>query len=226
MSTNALRFKIATEEWEIEQIHQLNYRTFVEEIPQHQPAEQPRLVDKFHEENTYLICLASDRVVGMVAARGKRPFSLDQKLPNLDDHLPPGRRPCEVRLLAVEKEFRNSQVFRGLITLMWQYGTERGYNMAIISGTTRQQKLYRHLGFVPFGPLVGKGEAMFQPMFLTLERFEKAVEEIFLYTVSRPPTVEERTDALAELKTASSLKEGLEDLLWTMLNTREFQFNH
>jgi aspartate aminotransferase-like enzyme len=186
MSTNALRFKIATEEWEIEQIHQLNYRTFVEEIPQHQPAEQPRLVDKFHEENTYLICLASDRVVGMVAARGKRPFSLDQKLPNLDDHLPPGRRPCEVRLLAVEKEFRNSQVFRGLITLMWQYGTERGYNMAIISGTTRQQKLYRHLGFVPFGPLVGKGEAMFQPMFLTLERFEKAVEEILQVPVTTP----------------------------------------
>ena len=179
MSTSPLQFKIATEEWEFEQIHELNYRTFVEEIPQHQPAEQPRLVDKFHEENTYLICLAGGRVVGMVAARGRRPFSLDQKLPNLDSFLPPGRRPCEVRLLAVEKEFRNSQVFRGIISLMWQYGTERGYNMAIISGTTRQQKLYRHLGFVPFGPLVGKGEAMFQPMYLTLERFEKKAEEFF-----------------------------------------------
>ena len=60
MSTSALQFKIATEEWEFEQIHELNYRTFVEEIPQHQPAEQPRLVDKFHEENTYLICLAGE----------------------------------------------------------------------------------------------------------------------------------------------------------------------
>ena len=180
------QLKIATEDWEFEAIHRLNYRTFVEEIPQHQPAEQPRLVDKFHDENTYLICLAGDRLVGMVAARGQRPFSLDQKLPNLDTHLPPGRRPCEVRLLSVEKEFRNSQVFRGLITLMWQYGTERGFNMAIISGTTRQQKLYRHLGFVPFGPLVGKGEAMFQPMYLTLERFEKAVEEILQVPVNTP----------------------------------------
>ncbi len=186
MSTSPLQFKIATEEWEFEQIHELNYRTFVEEIPQHQPAEQPRLVDKFHEENTYLICLAGGRVVGMVAARGRRPFSLDQKLPNLDSYLPPGRRPCEVRLLAVEKEFRNSQVFRGIISLMWQYGTERGYNMAIISGTTRQQKLYRHLGFVPFGPLVGKGEAMFQPMYLTLEQFEKMAEEFFRLPASVP----------------------------------------
>ncbi|MGA2544443.1 MAG: aminotransferase class V-fold PLP-dependent enzyme [Verrucomicrobiota bacterium] len=186
MSTSALQFKIATEEWEFEQIHELNYRTFVEEIPQHQPAEQPRLVDKFHEENTYLICVAGNRVVGMLAARGRRPFSLDQKLPNLDSFLPAGRRPCEVRLLAVEKDFRNSQVFRGIISLMWQYGTERGYNMAIISGTTRQQKLYRHLGFVPFGPLVGKGEAMFQPMYLTLEGFERKAEEFFSMPVNLP----------------------------------------
>jgi aspartate aminotransferase-like enzyme len=179
MSTSTLRFKIATEDWEIEQIHQLNYRTFVEEIPQHQPAETPRLVDKFHNENTYLICLSGNEVVGMVAARGKRPFSLDQKLPNLDSYLPPGRRACEIRLLAVKKEFRHSQVFRGIIALMWQFGAEHGYNMGIISGTTRQQKLYRHLGFVPFGPVVGKGDAMFQPMYLTLEGFERKAEEFF-----------------------------------------------
>jgi aspartate aminotransferase-like enzyme len=186
MSASALRFKIATEDWEIEQVHQLNYHTFVEEIPQHQPAETPRLVDKFHHENTYLICLSGNQVVGMVAARGRRPFSLDQKLPDLDSFLPPGRRPCEIRLLAVQKEFRNSQVFRGIIALMWQYGTERGYNMAIISGTTRQQKLYRHLGFVPFGPLVGKGDAMFQPMFLTLEGFERKAEEFFRVPLRSP----------------------------------------
>jgi aspartate aminotransferase-like enzyme len=43
--------------------------------------------------------------------------------------------------------------------------------MAIISGTTRQQRLYKHLGFVPFGPITGSGEAQFQPMYLTLEKF-------------------------------------------------------
>jgi aspartate aminotransferase-like enzyme len=177
MSTRSLQFKVASEGWEFEQIHQLNYRTFVEEIPQHQPSSTPRLVDKFHNENTYLICLANKRVVGMIAARGRRPFSLDQKLPNLDSHLPPGRRTCEIRLLSVEKDFRNGQVFRGLTALMWQFGLEHGYDLAIISGTTRQQRLYRHLGFVPFGPLLGSGEAVFQPMYLTLEIFEKQAEE-------------------------------------------------
>jgi aspartate aminotransferase-like enzyme len=185
MSTKALQFKVASQDWEFEQIHQLNYRTFVEEIPQHQPSGTPRLVDKFHHENTYLICLSNERIVGMIAARGRRPFSLDQKLPNLDSYLPPGRRTCEIRLLSVEKEFRNSQVFRGLTALMWQYGLEHGYDLAVISGTTRQQKLYRHLGFVPFGPLLGSGEATFQPMYLTLENFEKQAEEFLREPIRR-----------------------------------------
>jgi aspartate aminotransferase-like enzyme len=185
MSTHSLQFKVATEEWEIEQVHELNYRTFVEEIPQHQASSTPRLVDKFHAENTYLVCLCGAQVVGMVAARGRRPFSLDQKLPNLDSYLPPGRRACEIRLLSVEKEFHNGQVFRGLTALMWQFGTEHGYDLGVISGTTRQQRLYRHLGFVPFGPQVGKGEATFQPMYLTLEKFEKQAE-VFLRQPLRP----------------------------------------
>jgi aspartate aminotransferase-like enzyme len=185
MSLHSLQFKVATEEWELEQVHELNYRTFVEEIPQHQSTSTPRLVDKFHAENTYLVCLRGNQVVGMVAARGRRPFSLDQKLPNLDAYLPPGRRACEIRLLSVQKEFRNGQVFRGLTALMWQFGTEHGYDLGVISGTTRQQRLYRHLGFVPFGPQVGKGDAMFQPMYLTLEKFEKQAE-IFLRQPLRP----------------------------------------
>ncbi|QEH39179.1 hypothetical protein OJF2_77910 [Aquisphaera giovannonii] len=54
----------------------------------------------------------------------------------------------------------------------------------------------------------------------------KAVEELFLCTVSRPPTAEETKEAVADIAAAGSPKEGLEDLLWTLLNTREFQFNH
>ena len=62
----SLRFKIANEEWEFEAIHRLNYKTFVEEIPQHARNPEQRLVDKLHAENTYAICLSGDRLVGMV----------------------------------------------------------------------------------------------------------------------------------------------------------------
>src|SRR5689334_6483758 len=96
-SEQNLTFKIASEEWEFEAVHALNYKTFVEEIPQHQQSGERRLVDKFHGENTYVICLEGTRLVGMLAMRANRPFSLDSKLPNLDSHLPAGRKVLEVR---------------------------------------------------------------------------------------------------------------------------------
>lgn len=168
---SSLKFKIASEDWEFEAIHRLNYKTFVEEIPQHEHNPEQRLVDKFHAENTYAICLQGDRLVGMVTGRGARPFSLDKKVPDLDSHLPAGHKVLEVRLLSVEKDFRNGFVFSKLVGLLAQHFKDMGFDLAIISGTTRQQRLYKHLGFVPFGPLVGSGEAQFQPMYLTLEKF-------------------------------------------------------
>jgi len=64
-----------------------------------------------------------------------------------------------------------------LLALLWQHGVEKGYDLAIISGTMRQLRLYQHLGFVPFGPLVGTGDAQFQPMYVTLETFEVTARE-------------------------------------------------
>ncbi len=54
----------------------------------------------------------------------------------------------------------------------------------------------------------------------------RAVEELFLCTLSRLPTAAESREAIAEIQAAPSPKEGFEDMLWTLLNTREFQFNH
>lgn len=177
MSTPArLEFRIASTDAEFEQIHSLNYRTFVEEIPQHAPSAGRRLVDKFHSENTYLVALVDGAVAGMLAVRDRRPFSLDQKLPDLDRYLPPGRKICELRLLAIDaaqRRERGGKILQGLLELLRRHGREKGYNLAIVSGTTRQLKLYRHIGFEPFGPLVGTAEASFQPMSVTLEVFQE-----------------------------------------------------
>ena len=170
-SQQPLKFKIANEDWEFELVHRLNYKTFVEEIPQHKPGPNQRLVDKFHSENTYIIAMDGRTLAGMIVFRSNRPFSLDRKIANLDSYLPPGRTVCEVRLLAVERAYRTGWVFRGLAEFLAQYGLAQGYDLAVISGTTRQLKLYQHLGFKPFGPTVGEAGAEFQPMYLTLEAF-------------------------------------------------------
>ncbi len=166
-----LTFKVATEPWEMEAIHRLNYRTFVEEIPQHDHNDEGRLVDKFHDTNTYIICVSGGVLAGMAAIRFGRPFSLDGKLPDLDAHLPPGRKWCEIRLLAVEKKFRGSALTAGLLRLIASEAAARGIDAGVISATTRQLKLYRHLGFEPFGPLVGREGAWFQPMHSSMEKF-------------------------------------------------------
>ena len=184
-SRTPLVFKFASEDWEFEEIHRLNYKTFVEEIPQHKASPTHRLVDKFHAENAYLICLCGKKLAGMLAVRANRPFSLDQKLENLDSYLPTGRKVCEIRLLAVERKFRGAQVLQGILALLWQHGVEKGYDLAIISGTPRQFRLYQHLGFVPFGPIVGSGEAQFQPMYVTLETFESTAREFLRSSPSR-----------------------------------------
>jgi GNAT superfamily N-acetyltransferase len=166
-----LRCKIADTEAEFEAIHRLNYRTFVEEIPQHPVNAERRLVDRFHAQNTYLVCLADSRLVGMLALRSERPFSLDGKLPGLDAYLPPQGRTGEVRLLAIEPEWRGTAVLAGLARLLEQECFARDLVMLIVSATTRQRRLYRHFGFEPFGPLVGREGAWFQPMRLRRERF-------------------------------------------------------
>ncbi len=166
-------FKIATEPWEFEAVHALNYKTFVEEIPQHDPNHDRKLVDKFHEENTYIICANEETrtLAGMIAYRDQRPFSLDQKLENLDSYLPAGCALCEIRLLAVEEEFRYTRISQGLIAQLVEHAIDCGREIFVISGTLRQIKLYKYLGFVPFGPLVGSEDAQYQPMYGTVDDY-------------------------------------------------------
>lgn len=179
---DALRFKLATEPAELEGIHRLNYRTFVEEIPQHPPNPERRLVDRFHEENVYAVCLDGDEVVGMICGRCARPFSLDGKLADLDRHLPPHQRVVEVRLLAVEPRWRQRAVFARLAGTLAAHFRAQGCDLAIVSGALRQLPLYRHLGFRPFGPQVGTPQAPYQPMAMTLADY--AVQSAHLETLA------------------------------------------
>ena len=189
-------FKIADQPWEIEAIHRLNHRTFAEEIPQHDAREDGTLVDKFHDENIYAVCLAGDELAGMVALRVQRPFSLDAKIPDLDSHLPPGRRWCEIRLLAVEKKHRGTAVTVGLLKTVTKEGVSRGCDAVVISAATLQLKLYKHMGFVPFGPLVGREGAYYQPMSLSMEQLMAEAPIILQDSLATVPQVEKPVNFL------------------------------
>jgi len=141
-----LIFKIARSDEEMNQIHRLNYRTFVEEIPQHPPSETEMRVDPFHHENTYLICIKDKEVIGMIAVRDKRPFSLDKKIGSVEDHLPfEVKFLCEIRLLAVEAKNRNGRVFLGLSQLLAKFCLKQGYDAAVMSGRLGKQNYINSL---------------------------------------------------------------------------------
>ncbi|MFT4513828.1 MAG: aspartate aminotransferase-like enzyme [Planctomycetota bacterium] len=176
--TNALTFEVAGPSDE-DRICALNYQMFVEEIPQHPPNEAKRLVDQFHDQNTYLVARDGEEIIGMVAMRAERPFSLDAKIDNLDAYLPPHNRICEVRLLGVQAGRRRGPVFAGLLDMIMQIGQQRGYDLAVVSGTTRQLRLYEHMGFIAFGPEVGSKDARYQPMYIAMSAFERDSKAAF-----------------------------------------------
>jgi ribosomal protein S18 acetylase RimI-like enzyme len=159
--------KFADSEDEFDQIFALNYHTFVEEIPQHETNTVKKLKDKFHENNTYVICKDGELIAGMIACCGQRPFSLDAKVEQLDSYLPPHQKAYEIRLLAVKEEYRHTGVATLLLQAMMKYLLKNNVDLAVISGTTRQLAMYEKIGFRPFYKLVGKPGAYYQPMYIT-----------------------------------------------------------
>jgi Protein of unknown function (DUF1549)/Protein of unknown function (DUF1553) len=55
---------------------------------------------------------------------------------------------------------------------------------------------------------------------------QQALDRLFVRCLSRFPTDTERQELLASIEGAPNLKEGLEDVFWAVLNSREFVFNH
>lgn len=54
----------------------------------------------------------------------------------------------------------------------------------------------------------------------------KLIEELYLSTLSRRPQADELERALAYVRQAESHKTGMQDVLWSLLNLREFVFIH
>jgi len=55
---------------------------------------------------------------------------------------------------------------------------------------------------------------------------QKLVEELYLSVLTRLPSADELSKSLAYVKSASSRTTGMQDVLWSLLNLREFVFVH
>ncbi len=172
-------FKRADSEDEFEQIHALNYRTFVGEIGQYSDAGGGRLIDKFHHKNIYFIAMSGRQVVGMVSVHGQPPFSIADRLSDPTILQQPDIRPMEVRLLAIDQDRRNSIVLAGLVYVLYLHARDSGITHLFISGVQERLSIYEQLGFKPIGPPISVGKAVFVPMMCDVADIKGKKQRLF-----------------------------------------------
>lgn len=168
-----LTVKIASQ-IEFDKIHQLNHEIFADEIPQHEKKEDGKLVDAFHEINTYIIALEDEELVGMVCYNAIRPFSLDKKMAHLDSYLPDHHKLVEIRLFAVKKNRRKEGIALAMLKTLIPSLISLGYDLGVISASLKELKLYDNIGAVPFGELVGTKEVPYQPLYFHINNLKGA----------------------------------------------------
>ncbi|GEO07884.1 GNAT family N-acetyltransferase [Segetibacter aerophilus] len=169
----ALVVKVASQE-EFDKIHQFNHETFADEIPQHEKREDGKLVDAFHEKNTYIVALEGEELVGMVCYNAIRPFSLDKKMDNLDSFLPPHHNLVEIRLFAVKKNKRKQGIAIAMLKHLIPSLVAKGYDLGVISASLKELELYHNIGAVPFGSLVGTKDVPYQPLYFHINNLKGA----------------------------------------------------
>jgi predicted N-acetyltransferase YhbS len=165
--------KIADSKDEFDQIHSLNYATFVKEIHQHEANPAEKLIDPYHECNTYFIAKRENRVVGMICItvdEGKG-FSVEKKMADPSRLNKYRAKAIEIRLLSVVKKERNMRVFRLLFKALGEYALAKGWKYALISGLAENEKIYRRIGFEPIAPAAPSGDAIYIPMVLSRDKY-------------------------------------------------------
>jgi aspartate aminotransferase-like enzyme/GNAT superfamily N-acetyltransferase len=159
--------KLADSAAEYDQIHRLNYQTFVEEVGQYSGDGSGMLIDKFHDKSLYWIAVKDGRVAGMIATHDQPPFSIEARLGN-GALKSLGGPLLEIRLLAVHPDYRPGLFLTRIFVEIFEHARRKGYSHMIISGITSQASMYERLGFRALGPAVPSGAASFIPMALPL----------------------------------------------------------
>ena len=55
---------------------------------------------------------------------------------------------------------------------------------------------------------------------------EQIIDDLYLRCLTRRPTPEETQKLVALVAAQENVQQGLEDVFWALLNSREFLFNH
>jgi len=163
---------------EFEEIHRFNYKVFVKELGQYEDDGSGRKVDANHERNTYFAAKCKGRMIGMVCMSrpGPEGFSVQKKMKNpekIDQYREKG---AEIRLLAIEKEYRGLGLMWKLGLLVGKHFVESNYEYGFISGIKHRVGMYERFGFQVIDEPCKVGAVEFVPMMVTRDQFLKAAQ--------------------------------------------------
>lgn len=97
--------------------------------------------------------------------------------------------------------------------------------LELYNGPTFRKLLDRPNGWVGRMRRTGT-DAAAQQLRTPDELLPKLIDAAFLRTVSRLPSTEERSSCLSYCQESKSLPDGVRDVLWALINSREFLLNH
>jgi hypothetical protein len=117
----------------------------------------------------------------MVCYNGERPFSLDAKIPDLDQYLPQHKNIVEADYYRYARKKGIPQLPTACCNFLVNAFTTECTCRGNI-GTTRQLKLYSAMGFEHLVRLLARPVAEFQPMFITLKNLRHDFKNVNLTT--------------------------------------------
>ncbi|MFJ8828177.1 aminotransferase class I/II-fold pyridoxal phosphate-dependent enzyme [Streptomyces sp. NPDC102467] len=145
-------------------IYELRHRVYAQELGQHAPNSEGRLVDGLDGDNVYLIAARGPVRVGFVSVTppwagryGLDKYLTREELPLLDE-----ADVFEVRLLTVEPDARSGAAAALLMYAALRWAASRGGRRVVAMGRADLVSMYRAAGLQPVGRTVQSGAVAFE----------------------------------------------------------------
>ncbi|CQR61010.1 pyridoxal phosphate-dependent aminotransferase [Streptomyces leeuwenhoekii] len=179
-------------------IHGLRHRVYAEELGQHAPNAEGRLVDGLDGDNVYLVAARRADRLGFVSVTppwvGR--YGLDKYLTRAELPLLDEGDVFEVRLLTVEPEARSGAVGALLMYAALRWIASRGGRRVVAMGRADLLGMYRAAGLRPVGRTVRSGAVDFEVLTGEVAELSRGAAERHAATVARlADTVDWRLDA-------------------------------
>ena len=162
-------------------IYRLRYQLYSTELRQHQPNDQHILTDALDAFNTYITAHLDERLIGFVSITppGFGQYSIDKYCTREELPFPVHDSLYEMRILAVEKEYRHSAVAMLLMYGAFRWIEAHGGSEIMAMGRVEVLDLYLKLGFQTVGTRINSGEVSFEVILADVENLHKHVESRF-----------------------------------------------